>query len=51
MLTERLDRAKDRLEHLEQKFEEFSNERTWFIRLILGVNVLAVIGLVVQSKP
>lgn len=51
VLTERLERAKDRLDHVEKMFEEFASERTWFIRLVLGVNVIAVIGLVIQSKP
>jgi hypothetical protein len=50
-LTERMERAKDRLDHVEKMFEEFASERTWFIRLVLGVNVVAVIGLVIQSKP
>jgi hypothetical protein len=51
ILTERMERAKDRLDHVEKMFEEFASERTWFIRLVLGVNVVAVIGLVIQSKP
>lgn len=51
VLTERMERAKDRLDHVEKLFEEFASERTWFIRLVLGVNVVAVIGLVIQSKP
>ena len=50
ILTERMERAKDRLDHVEKMFEEFASERTWFIRLVLGVNVVAVIGLVIQSK-
>lgn len=51
VLTERMERAKDRLDHIEKLFEEFASERTWFIRLVLGVNVVAVIGLVIQAKP
>lgn len=49
LLEIKLEGLKDAIKKLEEKLEEMAGERTWLIRIILGANVMAVIGLVLSQ--
>lgn len=46
----RLEQAREQTAALAEKMEKFLNERTWLVRLVLGANVMAVIGLILNGK-
>jgi hypothetical protein len=50
VLNARLDRINDGITGLEKRMLELVGERTWLLRLVLGANILAVIGLVLNKQ-
>lgn len=43
--------AESNIEHINKKLDKIDSNTTWLLRIVVGVIVIAVLGLVVVSSP